>query len=330
MNLLKIIIWVIFILLNYLNLLLSQDLELKINVKKDMFYYGEPIIVSITITNISDKPVRINPEFALRMGHIQFLISDNKGKTYKKLKHDWSPYFFYNTKFRGLVLHPYSSYSQDEDILLHTYIVEKHKPRGIPSIEYFKPGEYKIKCMYIMLKCLFPEEILNKLKVWTGELKSNALDIKILKLPENEVRVFSIYKKSLEYQPVSDKLNILNSIINKYPNSLFAKYSYFALFRIYKYRTKKSFENKRFRKDYDKYRGKVIQIYKEILTKYPEFYYINDIKYEMGILYTIVGEEDKSKKIFNEILANKKFTKKNNIELLFKDKNNVKSLYNEW
>ena len=62
------------------------------------------------------------------------------------------------------------------------------------------------------------------------------------------------------------------------------------------------------------------------INKYSDFEYNKNIKYKMSIVYKVIGEKKKAKKIFDELLNDNKFKEKNNIKLLLKSTNNFKLL----
>ena len=89
----------------------------------------------------------------------------------------------YNSDFQGLILKPNDSFSKEIDLFSLSHVEKNWE--SIPSIDYFEPGDYEIEAIY---------NGFGSTKIWHGELKSNILNIKIIPLPGNEKKIFSLYK----------------------------------------------------------------------------------------------------------------------------------------
>lgn len=132
-----------------------NSLEIEINYKKQIFDYGEPIIIEITMTNETDEdivaPIRFIPEDY----YIKFIIVDKHGN---------------RVAFKGF---DFGSSSDDMDLMELPAKSQFTIPFDISRFYDLKRGVYAMMAYYKVPEGKFNHD------VWYGQLVSKQLNIGI-------------------------------------------------------------------------------------------------------------------------------------------------------
>jgi hypothetical protein len=184
-----------------------MELGFSINLSKKIYAIGESIFIDVTIASMIPKEILIRQYFLLPAddprNNIKFEITDNKGQKIKRISHTTTGRSLTQSWQMIKKLEEKQSYTQTFQVA-GTY--KKKLKRKIftrplwslgesPEIninEYpvQQKGEYQIIAIYHNTDDgrNWPEEFWDrKQKVWTGELISNAIEIKVVERRKDSI-----------------------------------------------------------------------------------------------------------------------------------------------
>lgn len=204
----------------------SDSLALTIQTDQQEFIQGEPLKIILSLKNISKEPLNVNDE--LELGYstcpITLCLIDADG-VYYDLYYGIHIDKGRNLKYEGYTIMPGDSIA----VIVYPHFYN-YRYFDNWRINYTDPGNYIIRALY---------NVSDRYElVWTGKVTSNDINIKIFETAGTEYEAFEMFSKTYNIFIMGDgmarflhepnhmnELNILNTVIDNYPNTVFAKYA---------------------------------------------------------------------------------------------------------
>lgn len=204
------------------------------------YLLGEPVFIHVGLANFSDRSIEYNGCFEPESGCFNYNFADSSGKSYR---YEW---FFADVRLLSIQVLKAGEIIEWRQILLY----------HIPGFVFPKLGNYTITATY-------------KYNNKEALLTSNSISIKIVNPTESQKNVQKLfYKDNIALAVVgmsNDKnaLQVLATIVEKYPKSRFVPYALYTMARPYLH-TDRSVSN------WKEERRKGIKLLQKLMDSFPD------------------------------------------------------------
>jgi len=209
----------------------TPKLEMKISLPKSVFTIGEPVLINCEFTNVSNEDIAFFPRLATEFDFIGFTIKRPDGTIYNfapgvsaELNSDTTatPAVIPQGKTWNHVVNPIVG------------VIGKGKDSQLNFVMR-TPGTYEITATY-------KNDIeFTKANIWRGKLTSNTVSLRVEAPTGDDAAAFSVWGSRDAWDYFADpghsagpkKIEAFKTLIQEYPNSVYALYANYYLAEAY-------------------------------------------------------------------------------------------------